>query len=63
MKAAKIVHIQGGQEMKSETRELLSMEIKGLSPTVNMMYRGIHGHRFKTSDTVEYQIIRSRSTA
>ena len=49
--------------MKSKTRELLSMEIKGLPPTVNMMYRGIHGHRFKTSDTVEYQIIRSRSTA
>ena len=41
--------------MSTETRELLSMEIKGLPPTVNMMYRGIHGHRFKTSDTVEYQ--------
>ena len=31
------------------------MEIEGLPPTVNMMYRGLHGHRFKTSDTLEYQ--------
>ena len=36
--------------------ELITLEIEGLPPTVNMMYRGLQGHRFKTKTTLEYQI-------
>ena len=38
-----------------QDKELIKLEIEGLPPTVNMMYRGLHGHRFKTSKTLEYQ--------
>ena len=34
---------------------LLGLELEGLPPTVNMMYRGLHGHRYKTKDTLIYQ--------
>ena len=39
----------------TDNNELITLEIEGLPPTVNMMYRGLHGHRFKTSKTLEYQ--------
>ena len=35
--------------------ELLDLELKGLPPTVNMMYRGLHGHRYKTKEATMYQ--------
>ena len=35
--------------------ELITLEIEGLPPTVNMMYSGLQGHRFKTKSTLEYQ--------
>ena len=38
-----------------DNRVLITLEIDGLPPTVNMMYRGLHGHRFKTQDTLAYQ--------
>ena len=39
----------------SESTELLTLEFEGLPPTVNMMYRGIHGHRYKTTATQRFQ--------
>ncbi len=38
-----------------QNKELIKLEIEGLPPTVNMMYRGLQGHRFKTKNTLEYQ--------
>ena len=35
--------------------ELLRLEFEGLPPTVNMMYRGLHGHRYKTKKTLDFQ--------
>ena len=36
-------------------KELLAIEIDGLPPTVNMMYRGLQGHRYKTKECLEWQ--------
>ena len=37
------------------SHELVNMELEGLPPTVNTMYRGLRGHRYKTKACVEYQ--------
>ena len=36
-------------------QKLLSISFEGLPPTVNMMYRGLHGHRYKTKATLNFQ--------
>lgn len=36
-------------------QKLLSISFEGLPPTVNMMYRGLHGHRYKTKETLNFQ--------
>ena len=36
-------------------QKLLSISFEGLPPTVNMMYRGLHGHRYKTKKTLDFQ--------
>ncbi|MBQ7593232.1 MAG: RusA family crossover junction endodeoxyribonuclease [Synergistaceae bacterium] len=36
-------------------RIILNMELNGLPPTINRMYRGLHGHRYKTKDCLKYQ--------
>ena len=36
------------------------MELEGLPPTVNRMYRGLRGHRYKPKSVMEYQ---KRTTA
>ena len=36
-------------------QKLLSISFEGLPPTVNMMYRGVHGHRYKTKATLNFQ--------
>ena len=40
--------------------ELMHMELEGLPPTVNRMYRGLRGHRYKPKSVMEYQ---KRTTA
>ena len=35
--------------------EVLTLEFEGLPPTVNMMYRGLQGHRYKTQEAQNYQ--------
>ena len=41
--------------MKGITRELLTLELDGLPPTVNHMYMNAKGRRFRTSECREYQ--------
>ena len=45
-----------GEQKKQAMTELLDLELKGLPPTVNAMYRGLHGHRYKTKEAVSYQL-------
>ena len=35
--------------------ELINLELEGLPPTANLMYRGLKGHRYKPKSVVEYQ--------
>ena len=35
--------------------ELISVEFEGLPPTVNLMYRGLKGHRYKPKNVLAYQ--------
>ena len=36
-------------------KEILHLEFEGLPPTVNMMYRGLQGHRYKTNACKKFQ--------
>lgn len=35
--------------------ELINLEIEGLPPTVNLMYRGLKGYRYKPKNVIVYQ--------
>ena len=42
------------QTLRTKT-EILHLEFEGLPPTVNTMYRGLHGHRYKTDTCKKFQ--------